>query len=545
MPFDTERARALFLEAIEYDDPADRAVFLERECSDEPDLRQHLTLLLRSHDGATDFDDTATLPDETRAFPGRPAALTIAQGPPAPGQPNPDGDRPTAEGPGTRIGPYKLLEKLGEGGMGSVYMAEQQEPVRRKVALKIIKLGMDSEHVVARFEAERQALAMMDHPNIARVLDAGTTGNGRPYFVMELVHGVPITDYCDSARLTPRERLELFIPVCEAIQHAHQKGIIHRDIKPSNVLVTKYDGRPAPKVIDFGIAKATDQRLSERTMFTQYGTIVGTLEYMSPEQAELSALGVDTRTDVYSLGVLLYELLTGTTPLQRAALRDAGFAEILKRIKDEEPPRPSTRLSDSTESLATLSAHRQTEPAKLARLLRGDLDWIVMKALEKDRVRRYDTANSFARDVRRYLEGDAVEACPPTTGYRLRKFARKNRGALATAGAMATLLLVGAIVSTWQAIRATRAERLAAARLRDVSAANARTEVALTEARHERDVAVAERNRADAQTTLAKSESEKATRSAARRRVRCSDSSRIACWRRPARGDSGVDWERM
>jgi serine/threonine protein kinase len=272
--------------------------------------------------------------------------------------------------------------------MGTVYMAEQEHPVRRRVAFKIIKPGMDSAQVIARFEAERQALALMDHPQIARVLDAGTTDSGRPYFVMELVHGIPITQYCDEARLTPRERLELFIPVCQAIQHAHQKGIIHRDIKPSNVLVTLYDGKPVPKVIDFGIAKAIAQRLTEKTMFTQFGSIVGTLEYMSPEQAEMSALGVDTRSDIYSLGVLLYELLTGTTPLERTQVREAAYVEILRRIREEDPPRPSTRLSESKETLPSISALRRTDPARLARSVRGDLDWIVMKSLEKDRARR-------------------------------------------------------------------------------------------------------------------------------------------------------------
>ena len=298
--------------------------------------------------------------------------------------------------------------------MGTVYMAEQTQPVQRKVALKVIKPGMDSRQVIARFEAERQALAMMDHVNIARVLDAGTTESGRPYFVMELVHGVPITKYCDDNHLTPRERLELFVPVCQAIQHAHQKGIIHRDIKPSNVMVTLYDGKPVPKVIDFGVAKATEQKLTERTLFTQYGTMVGTLEYMSPEQAEMSALGVDTRSDIYSLGVLLYELLTGTTPLTHKRMKEAAYAEILRMIKEEEPPKPSTRLSDSGEALASISANRHMEPAKLTKLVRGELDWIVMKTLEKDRNRRYETANGFAADVQRYLADEPVQACPPS-----------------------------------------------------------------------------------------------------------------------------------
>ena len=395
---------------------------------------------------------------------------------------------------GTQIGPYKLLQVIGEGGMGVVYMAEQTEPVKRKVALKLIKPGMDSRQVIARFEAERQALAMMDHVNIARVLDAGTIGfsiddfrfpidgkqaeqsaienqkskienAGRPYFVMELIHGVTITKYCDDNHLTPRERLELFVPVCQAIQHAHQKGIIHRDIKPSNVMITLYDGKPVPKVIDFGVAKATEQKLTERTLFTQYGTMVGTLEYMSPEQAEMSALGVDTRSDIYSLGVLLYELLTGSTPLIRERVRGAAFAEVLRRIKEEEPPRPSTRLSESGESLASISAQRQMEPAQLTKLMRGELDWIVMKTLEKDRNRRYETANGFAADVQRYLNDEPVQACPPSAGYRMRKFAHRNRGAMVMAGIVAVALVVGTAVSAWQAVEATASRNLADQRL--------------------------------------------------------------------------------
>ena len=297
---------------------------------------------------------------------------------------------------------------------------------------------MDSKQVVARFEAERQALAMMDHVNIARVIDGGTTEAGRPYFVMELVHGVPITKYCDDNHLTPRERLELFVPVCHAIQHAHQKGIIHRDVKPSNVMVTLYDGKPVPKVIDFGVAKATEQKLTERTLFTNYGTMVGTLEYMSPEQAELSALGVDTRSDIYSLGVLLYELLTGSTPLSRKRVKEAALAEILRIIKEEEPPKPSTRLSDSGDALASISANRHMEPAKLTKLLRGELDWIVMKCLEKDRTRRYETANGFAMDVQRYLADEPVSACPPSASYRFKKFVRRNKGPVLAAASPAS-----------------------------------------------------------------------------------------------------------
>src|SRR5258707_7533079 len=329
--------------------------------------------------------------------------------------------------------------------MGVVYMAKRAEPVERRVALKIIKPGMDSSQVIARFEAERQALAMMDHQNIARVHDAGTTQSGRPYFVMELVHGVPITDYCDANQLTPRERLELFVPVCQAIQHAHQKGIIHRDIKPSNVLVTMYDDKPVPKVIDFGVAKAVEQRLTEKTLFTQFGALVGTFEYMSPEQAEMNAFGVDTRSDIYSLGVLLYELLTGTTPLERKRLRAAALDELVRLIREEEAPRPSARLSSSN-NLLKIAAARKTEPARLSKLVRGEIDWIVMKCLEKDRSRRDETGVRLARDVQRHLADEPLEACPPSVVYRLRKYARRHWAAIATAVGFMGLLLAGTAV---------------------------------------------------------------------------------------------------
>ncbi len=357
---------------------------------------------------------------------------------------------------GGKVGPYKLLQQIGEGGMGVVWMAEQSEPVRRRVAVKVIRPGMASAQVLARFEAERQALAMMDHPNIARVFDAGTT-EGRPYFVMELVHGVPITRFCEERKLPVRRRLELFRSVCQAIQHAHMKGVIHRDIKPSNVLVCLYDDEPVPKVIDFGVAKALDQPLTERTLFTQFGAVVGTLEYMSPEQAVMNQLGIDTRSDVYSLGVLLYELLTGTTPLERGRLRTEAFDAVLRLIREEEPPRPSTRLS-------TMEGKPGKESARLAGEVRGELDWIAMKALEKDRARRYETASALARDVERHLAGEPVEACPPTLGYRLAKAYRRNRAAILIAGAFAAVMAAAAVVSVMFGLWARQAAALAEGR---------------------------------------------------------------------------------
>lgn len=418
MSASSNQARELFVAAVKLA-PDLWDAYLKEACGGDEALREHVHNLLVAHKEAGSFLEPAV------------AALAVTN------------EESVSERPGTVIGPYRLLQQIGEGGMGTVFMAEQTQPVQRKVALKVIKPGMDSKQVIARFEAERQALAMMDHVNIARVLDAGTTEAGRPYFVMELVHGVPITKYCDDNRLTPRQRLELFVPVCQAIQHAHQKGVIHRDVKPSNVLVTLYDGQPVPKVIDFGVAKATEQRLTERTLFTQYGALVGTPEYMSPEQAEMSALGVDTRSDIYSLGVLLYELLTGSTPLTHQRMKHAAYAEILRLIKEEEPPRPSTRLSDSGEALVAISAQRHTEPAKLTKLVRGELDWIVMKTLEKDRSRRYETAKDFAADVQRYLNDEQVLACPPSAWYRFRKLARRNRRALVTASVFVVAALVG------------------------------------------------------------------------------------------------------
>jgi len=389
--------------------------------------------------------------------------------------------------PGTVIGPYKLMEQIGEGGMGLVFVAEQQEPIRRKVALKIIKPGMDTRQVIARFEAERQALALMDHPNIAKVLDGGTTATGdrlseigqkderrqseadcrrpiaegRPYFVMELVKGVPITEFCDQNQVPVRERLELFLDVCQAVQHAHQKGIIHRDIKPSNVLVMSQDGTPLVKVIDFGVAKAIGQQLTDKTIYTQFTQLVGTPLYMSPEQAGKSGLDVDTRTDIYALGVLLYELLTGTTPFDKDRLKDASYDEIRRIIREEEPPKPSTRISTLGQAATTASANRKSDPKQLSRLFRGELDWIVMKALEKDRNRRYETASGFSADVQRYLHDEPVQACPPSLAYRVRKFVRRNKGPVMAASLLLIVLLGGIAGTTLGLLRTEEALQVA------------------------------------------------------------------------------------
>src|SRR3954465_10560369 len=432
-PLRTEKT--VFLEAAEIASPTERAAYLKRSCGDDRQLRTAVEALLLSHQRTQGMLD-ATINHEP----------------------------PIAERPGTIIGPYKLLQQIGEGGMGIVFMAEQTVPIQRTVALKIIKPGMDTRQVIARFEAERQAVAMMDHPNIARVLDAGTTESGRPYFVMELVKGVPITKYCDAKHLPLRARLELFIEVCQAVQHAHQKGIIHRDIKPNNVLVAEYDDRAVPKVIDFGIAKATAQRLSERTMFTEFGQVLGTVEYMSPEQAKFNQLDIDTRSDIYSLGVLLYELLAGSTPFEGKRLKEAAFDEMLRIIREEEPPKPSTRFTTLAQ-LPSIAANRGSEPKKLSGLVTGELDWIAMKALGKDRNRPLETASGFAPDIQRYLNDEPVQACPPSAAYRFRKFAKRHRVAIMTAALVSAALVLGMVVSTWQAIRARDAERLAENRL--------------------------------------------------------------------------------
>jgi serine/threonine protein kinase len=428
--------RELFIAALEKEDRAQRAAYLDDACGSDTALRRRLDVLLREEQGLGNF---------LEASPAGSVATLSLVGP--------------AEGPGTVIGPYKLLEQIGEGGMGLVFMAEQTRPVRRKVALKVLKPGMDTRQVVARFEAERQALALMDHPNIAKVFDGGTTESGRPYFVMELVRGVPATEFCDQRRFTTRQRLELFVLVCQAVQHAHQRGIIHRDLKPSNVLVTLHDVQAVPKIIDFGIAKATSQPLTERTLFTHFAQMVGTPLYMSPEQAEMNGLDVDTRSDVYSLGVLLYELLTGTTPFEGEKVKKLGLDEMRRLIREEEPPTPSQRLHTlDAQSCSTVSERRGVDGRRLGQLLRGELDWIVMRALEKDRNRRYESASAFAADVQRYLNDEAVAACPPSAGYRLRKYVRRNRRALVTVGIVAATLVAATAVSTWQAVRATEAQ---------------------------------------------------------------------------------------
>lgn len=437
-----QKIRSIFLDALERPE-SEWLLFVAEATAGDAELYEQVNLLLEAHVAGTGLLDKATP------------------------HPSPTLDRPIMEKPGVKIGPYKLLQLLGEGGMGVVYMAEQKEPVQRRVALKIIKPGMDTRQIIARFEAERQALAMMDHPNIAKVLEAGTTESSRPYFVMELVNGLPVTQYCDEQHLTPRERLELFVPICQAVQHAHQKGVIHRDLKPNNILVAHYDGKPVPKIIDFGVAKATRRSITDKTRFTEIGQIVGTLEYMSPEQAERNQLDIDTRTDIYSLGVVLYELLTGETPFDRQRLRSAAFDEILRIIREEEPSKPSTKVSGS-QLLPSIAANRRMEPSRLGAMFRGELDWIVLKAMDKDRVGRYDTASRFADDVVHYLNDEPVTACPPSKSYRFRKFARRHKVAISTAVAITVSLIAGVLGTTWQAYRAMQAEGVAKSRLQIV-----------------------------------------------------------------------------
>jgi len=442
-----DREEALFREALQQAKGPEREAFLNQACAGDQGLRARLEALLQAHESPDSFLEPPAC--DFRGGSAIPATqqCTVCSA-------------PVTEKPGDKIGRYKIREKVGEGGCGVVYVADQEQPVRRRVALKVIKLGMDTQNVVARFEAERQALAMMDHPNIAKVLDAGATETGRPFFVMELVRGVRITDYCDQNNLSTEERLKLFVQVCHAIQHAHQKGVIHRDIKPSNILVMLADDLPVPKVIDFGIAKAIGERLTDKTVYTELHQFIGTPAYTSPEQAGMSGLDVDTRSDIYALGVLLYELLTGRTPFEPKELAQAAWDEILRCIREAEPPKPSTRLGRLEQGEQTTTAQRRaTEAPKLIRSLRGDLDWIVMKCLEKNRTRRYATANELAADIECHLNHQLVSAAAPTLGYRTAKYVRRHRRVLATVGAFAVLLVSGTTVSVWQARRAGQAEQ--------------------------------------------------------------------------------------
>jgi serine/threonine protein kinase/tetratricopeptide (TPR) repeat protein len=431
------RARSIFLDALERSG-RDAEEYVAAACAADAELRNRVDQLLEAH-----RQNSPIGRESGNGASGSDSSVLT-------------------EGAGTSIGPYRLLERIGEGGFGIVYMAEQQRPVRRKVALKIIKPGMDSRLVVARFEAERQALALMDHPNIAQVFDGGATATGRPYFVMELVRGIPITEFCDQNRLTVRQRVELFVTVCNAVHHAHQKAIIHRDLKPSNVMVTMHDDKAVVKIIDFGIAKAVGQQLTEKTLFTNFAQMIGTPLYMSPEQAQMSGLDVDTRSDIYALGVLLYELLTGSTPFDQERLRTVAFDEIRRIIREEEPPKPSTRLRVTDAATSEASIKRGIDPRHLRQQIRGELDWIVMKCLEKDRNRRYDVANGLALDLSRYLNNERVQACPPTLTYRMRKFARRHRASLSTAGLLLAIALLGCAMTVWQAIRAASARATAA-----------------------------------------------------------------------------------
>lgn len=439
---DVSRVEEVFLAVVEKSDPVQRATYLDAACGDDEDFRRRVETLLAAQPQVGQFLESPVDLEPTGVHLDSKSKLE------------------STAAIGDRVGPYKLLERIGEGGMGEVWVADQQESIKRRVALKLIKPGMDSRSVLGRFEAERQALAVMDHPNIAKVLDAGTTKDGRPYFVMELVKGTPITEFADARKLTPKQRLELFVPVCKAIQHAHMKGIIHRDIKPSNVLVALHDEIPVPKVIDFGVAKAVRQQLAEKTIYTGFGALVGTPAYMAPEQATFNQLDIDTRADVYALGVLLYELLAGSPPIESERLKKAALDEVLRIVRDEDPPRPSQRLSTS-QTKASIAATRGSEPMKLSQLMRGELDWIVMKALEKDRTRRYESANGFAADIQRYLVGEQVQAVPPSLGYRLRKAYWRNKAAVWVASAFFGLIAGAAVMGAVLAIQARRAEKLA------------------------------------------------------------------------------------
>ena len=468
MAFDPARVKSLFLGASDLPSPEQRAAYLDREAGGEPELRARVEALLAAEGRAGPIPEA----EVTGVLePTRVEALLAAEGRAGPipeaevtGVLEPTRAEPTARPadftPGRVVaGRYALLGVLGEGGMGTVYLAEQTRPVKRQVALKLIKLGLDSRGVLARFEAERQALAMMDHPNIARVYDGGTTEARQPYLVMEYVQGEPITAYCDRHRLPVEARLRLFVAACQAVQHAHQKGVIHRDLKPSNVMVTEVDGRPTPKVIDFGVAKATGFSLTDRTL-GDTGAIVGTPTYMSPEQADPSSMDIDTRTDVYALGVILYELLAGSPPLDATQFRRGALLEMLRMVREVDPSKPSTKVG-SSDALPSIAANRGLDPGHLQRELRGDLDWIVMKALEKDRIRRYETANGFAADILRHLASEPVQAAPPSRTYRLRKFARKHRVGVVAASLVVVALVAGIAGTTLGLFEAKRQEALA------------------------------------------------------------------------------------
>src|SRR5689334_3707010 len=494
-----EREEAIFQGALDLRSP-ERAEYLRNACGEDRVLYKKVVSLLEADRRAGTFlEKPPSGVDHALMENGLGAAPTARL---------PD----LTENPGDRIGRYKILQKIGEGGCGAVYMAEQEQPVRRRVALKVIKLGMDTKAVIARFEAERQALALMDHPNIAKVLDAGSTETGRPYFVMELVRGIKFTEYCDQNHMGISQRLELFIQICQAIQHAHQKGIIHRDIKPSNILVALHDGVPVPKVIDFGIAKATtDQRLTDKTLFTAYEQFIGTPAYMSPEQAEMSGLDIDTRSDIYSLGVLLYELLTGRTPFDPKELMSMGIDGMRKTIREKDPVRPSTKVATLQGEELTTTAHRRSaEAPKLIHLLRGDLDWIVMKCLEKDRTRRYETANGLAADLKRHLAHEPVVARPPSPAYRFQKAWRRNKVVFTAAITVAAALLIGIVFSAWQAKVARRAQYAAqhaasaeAQQRAEAQSERDRANAARTEAIEQRRVADEARHRADAEAYAA------------------------------------------
>ena len=489
-------ARFIYLAASKLRDPVARIEYLDEACGSDPKLRKQLDRLLGADEDDADSPLQAAIEElghDSREEPvrlGINGSVASCDASTDPNQVDATVDARIDVSQHPVIGRYKLLEELGRGGMGAVYMAQQTAPVKRKVALKIIKPGMDSREVIARFQAERQALAMMDHPNIARVLDAGTTDEGRPYFVMELVRGIPITKFCEQKKLGLSERLKLFIDVCKAVQHAHQKAIIHRDLKPSNILVTLHDGEPVVKVIDFGVAKALNQDLTDQTLFTQFSQMIGTPLYMSPEQAEMSGLDVDTRSDVYSLGVVLYELLTGTTPIERESLAKLGYDAVRKLVLEQEPERPSSRVSTLKAGVdSTVVVQKGQESKVLAKQLSSEVDWIVMKALEKDRTRRYDTANGLAADVQRYLDGEAVQACPPSVVYRLRKFSTLHKSALATTLLVMIAVLIGTTVSISQAVRATEAERVAKEGLESERSERLAAQVARRKAEQAEDLA--------------------------------------------------------